>query len=168
MLFVAEDPKAQYKGMHLLLQSQKKKKNPKGICLLIIGKKFEVNSVNFEMKQLGVINSEETLAKIYNAADFLLIPSLDDNLPNTMVESLSCGTPVLAFKVGGIPDMVIPNETGLLAPGGDVTALTANIEYFVSLPDTSSYSVNARKLAEARCSEAVVVKQLVRLYENKG
>jgi glycosyltransferase involved in cell wall biosynthesis len=64
--------------------------------------------------------------------------------------------------------MVIPNETGLLAPGGDVAALTANIDYFVSLSDTSSYSINARKIAEERCSENSVIKQLVRLYENNS
>lgn len=165
MLFVAEDPKAKHKGMHLLLQVLFQLKNAQQICLLVIGKKFEIDSLNVEIKQLGIIHDEETLARVYNAADFLVTPSLDDNLPNTMVESLSCGTPVLAFNIGGIPDMVIPNQTGLLAPGGDVPEFTSNLDKFICLQDTTSYSISARKIVEERCAEKIVVKQFIQLYE---
>ena len=165
MLFVAEDPKAKHKGMHLLLLALLQLKNAQQICLLVIGKKFEIDSLNVEIKQLGIIHDEETLARVYNAADFLVTPSLDDNLPNTMVESLSCGTPVLAFNIGGIPDMVIPNQTGLLAPGGDVPEFTSNLDKFICLQDTTSYSISARKIVEEKCAEKIVVKQFIQLYK---
>ncbi len=74
-------------------------------------------------RPLGEITAEAKMAQIYSAADLFIIPSIQDNLPNTVMESLACGTPVVGFNVGGIPDMVRPYETGALAPAGDVAAL---------------------------------------------
>lgn len=74
-------------------------------------------------RHLGRIYDDHLLSMIYSAADLFLIPSLQDNLPNTVLESLACGTPVVGFDVGGIPDMVRPGVTGQLAPQNDVRAL---------------------------------------------
>lgn len=63
----------------------------------------------------GIINDDRRLAELYSAADIFMLPSLEDNLPNTMLESMACGTPVIAFSVGGIPDVVVNEENGLLA-----------------------------------------------------
>jgi len=65
---------------------------------------------------LGRIASDEALSQIYSAADLFILPSLEDNLPNTMLESMSCGTPVVGFNIGGVPDMVKPDVTGWLVP----------------------------------------------------
>ena len=63
---------------------------------------------------MGFINDELTIQIAYHAADIVLHPAPIDNLPNTVAESLSCGTPVIAFNVGGLPEMVIPGKTGWL------------------------------------------------------
>ena len=68
-----------------------------------------------KIKSLGYIQDEITLRISYNAADILLHPAQVDNLPNTVAESMSCGTPVLAFSTGGLTEMVIPSESGWLA-----------------------------------------------------
>jgi len=73
------------------------------------------------------LRGDVQLAKIYAAADVTLLLSLEDNLPNTMLESLACSTPVVAFAAGGIPDFVINGETGALAPVGDVGAFGAQL-----------------------------------------
>ena len=63
------------------------------------------------------------MALVYAAADVFVAPSLEDNLPNTELESLSCGTPVVAFYIGGMPDMVRHEKNGYLAPGFDTAEL---------------------------------------------
>lgn len=64
---------------------------------------------------LGNISSEQQISEIYNAADVYLLPSKEDNLPNVMVESLASGTPVVAFNIGGIKDLVENGVTGYLS-----------------------------------------------------
>jgi glycosyltransferase involved in cell wall biosynthesis len=63
---------------------------------------------------LGYIQDELTLRIAYNASDILLHPAPIDNLPNTVAESMACGTPVLAFNTGGLPEMVVPQKSGWL------------------------------------------------------
>lgn len=67
------------------------------------------------VKELGRISNEADMAEIYAAADIFVIPSEQDNLPNTVLESLSTGTPVVGFRIGGIPDMVSDASLGSLA-----------------------------------------------------
>jgi glycosyltransferase involved in cell wall biosynthesis len=64
---------------------------------------------------LGAVQDEMLMRIAYNAADGFVIPSREDNLPNVVLESLACGTPVVGFAVGGIADLVVPGENGLLA-----------------------------------------------------
>jgi glycosyltransferase involved in cell wall biosynthesis len=79
---------------------------------LLIGEGNQFNDP--KIKSLGYVQDEITLRIAYHAADVLLHPALVDNLPNTVAESMSCGTPVLAFHTGGIPEMVVPDKSGWL------------------------------------------------------
>ena len=72
--------------------------------------------LSVERHCLGAINKDSRLAEMYSAADIFAMPSLEDNLPNTILEAMACGTPCVGFPVGGIPDLVRPRETGFLAP----------------------------------------------------
>ena len=76
----------------------------------------------------GRIDDERILNLYYNAADVFVLPSLADNLPNTLVEAMACGTPCVAFDVGGCPEIVKEGHTGLLAECGDVPALAGAIQ----------------------------------------
>ena len=76
--------------------------------ILLIGEGTSIQNKN--IKSLGFINDEITIQIAYHAADLLLHPAPVDNLPNTVAESISCGTPILAFKTGGVPEMVIPEK----------------------------------------------------------
>lgn len=73
--------------------------------------------------RLGLLEDPRTVVRAYRAADIFVAPSLEDNLPNTVLEALACGTPVVAFDAGGIPEMVEPGKVGALAPVGDARAL---------------------------------------------
>ena len=80
---------------------------------------------------LGYVSDPDVLAQAYSAADCFVLSSLEDNLPKTGLEALACGTPVVAFNAGGIPDFVVPGETGLLAETGDTGDLARQLDWMV-------------------------------------
>jgi glycosyltransferase involved in cell wall biosynthesis len=111
----------------------------------------------------GEVRSEAEAARRYAAADVLLLPSRLDNLPNTAVESIACGTPVAAFDVGGVPEVVRPGETGALAPLGDVAGLAEAVRRLVG---DDELRLRARAVAEAEYSLELQARRLAELYED--
>ena len=81
--------------------------------LLLGGSASHLNSSD-NVINLGFVRDEITIQMAYHAADLVVHPAPIDNLPNTVAESLSCGTPVLAFDTGGLGEMVIPPKSGWL------------------------------------------------------
>ncbi len=79
------------------------------------------------------------LPALYNLLDVLVLPSLRDGLPNALLEGLACERAVIAANVGGIPDVIRPNENGLLVPPGEVTPLA---EAITTLLDNSALRVS--------------------------
>ena len=80
------------------------------------------------VRHLGFVSDDITLRIAYHAADLLLHPAPVDNLPNTVAESMSCGTPVLAFNTGGLPEMVKPKKSGWLVDTIDAKAMIAKLD----------------------------------------
>jgi glycosyltransferase involved in cell wall biosynthesis len=92
---------------------------------LIIGSyppNMPVNT-DFDVEACGYLSDRAVLRRYFSAGDLLLYTGHQDNLPNVILESLACGTPVLAFKAGGVPDMLEDGVNGFLAPVGDVEQL---------------------------------------------
>lgn len=86
----------------------------------------------YKLLHAGQITDENQLALIYSAADIFVLPSVEDNLPNTAVEALACGTPVVGFEIGGVPDMVEHRVNGYLAKPKDVADLMNGINWVIS------------------------------------
>ncbi|HOY19025.1 MAG TPA: glycosyltransferase [Haliscomenobacter sp.] len=135
ILFGATSVKNPYKGWEYvksamnILYEQRQNEN---ITVLIFGNgcNQEISkAIPFRTRFMGRLNDEYTLALTYNAADVLVAPSLIDNLPYTIFESLACGTPVVAFDTGGIPDMIQHRVNGYLAKYKDATDLAEGIRY---------------------------------------
>ncbi|WP_040484519.1 glycosyltransferase [Lyngbya aestuarii] len=96
--------------------------------IMLIGSRTPVNEqIQLENKSIGYINDNEKLAIAYSAADVVVVPSLEETFSNTTAESISCGTPVVGFQTGAIPDMVKDGVTGYTFPVGDVKGLAKGI-----------------------------------------
>jgi glycosyltransferase involved in cell wall biosynthesis len=137
------------------------------IELVIFGNKANADMPEFPFKTtfLGSINNDSHLAKCYSAADVFIAPSLEDNLPNTVMESLSCATPVVAFKTGGIPDMVRHLENGYLAEYKSAEDLATGIEWLYHDEHAPEIQKAARRSILMHFSEEVVAAQHLQLYQ---
>jgi len=123
-----------------------------------VGKRVDVRRMfkhEVEIKQLGYVAGSAAMAKIYNAADLFCITSLDDNFPTTVLESLACGTPVVGFRVGGIPEQVT-DDCGILVEPRDAKALGMAITRLLQddvLREKMSENSRARAVAEYSISK---------------
>ena len=113
---------------------------------------------------LHYISNESELADAYSSVDAFVIPSLEDNLPNTIMESMACGTPCVGFKTGGIPEMIDHQQNGYVAEYKSVKDLAQGIYWILNESDYNEISNNARKKVENCYSEEIVAKQYINLY----
>lgn len=108
----------------------------------------------------GEAHGDDQLVSLYSAADLTAVPSREDNMPITAMESQSCGTPVVAFAIGGLPDIVVHESTGYLAHSEDPQDLAVGIDWATR----SSVHQAARDHALATWSPSAVVPQLTTIY----
>jgi len=127
VLFVAYSVAPRRKGFSLLVEALRELSDRPNLFALSVGAGTPDVDIPVPALHLGKITQNRLLSLAYSAADLYVIPSLQDNLPSTVLESMACGTPVVGFDVGGVPEMVRPGVTGALAPVGDVSALAAAI-----------------------------------------
>jgi len=106
------------------------------------------------------------LSIFYSAGDCFVIPSLQEVFGLTALEAMACGTPVVGFDTGGIPDMVRPGETGLLARPGDVADLSAQILRMIENPAERQFMADgARKIVEREFTSEIQARRYKSLYE---
>ena len=157
ILFVADSIDNNRKGFIYLKRAFEQISEREDLILCAIGNTANELSSRSDILNLGFINDERLMSAAYNAADAFVIPSLMDNLPNTVIESLMCGTPVIGFPVGGIVEMIQDKENGLLAKDISVSGLTEAISYFLNHSDKFSKEIiranavknyNAKKQAD--------------------
>jgi glycosyltransferase involved in cell wall biosynthesis len=126
----------------------------------------EPPDLGFPIHYTGHLHDDLSLRALYSAADVMLIPSRQDNLPNTGVESLACGTPVVAFDICGLPDIVQHQHTGYLAKPFDTEDLAGGIQWVLADSDRyNTLSQQARAFAVKHFSNAVVAEQYRAVYD---
>ncbi len=129
-----------------------------------MGKELDDIGTSFNVHPMNFISDTGMLVKLYNAADTFVLPSLQDNLPNTVVESQACGTPVVGFRIGGVPEMVEHGKTGFLAEAKNSLSL-ANGIYSMMFFDPARQRGYVAEHARALFGEEVIAKQYIDVYE---
>jgi glycosyltransferase involved in cell wall biosynthesis len=147
------------KGFRFLLESLEKLSRDK-YCLAVFGNsgKSEGLPDGFEIRPLGYISDEHKLVELYNMADVFVTPSLQESFGYTACEAMACGTPVVAFPVGGLKEQITHMENGYLAKFKDPDDLAKGIEYCCE--NSAILGENARKSALKYSYENTAMKYL--------
>lgn len=164
--FVAHGLHGRRKGFELLRQSLARLGEFPNVHLLSAGAMHELSEVAVPHVNAGPISNERMLSLVYSAADVFVIPSIQDNLPNTVLEAMACGTPVVGFSTGGIPEMVEDGRTGWLVPVGDVAALSRAVMIALEDPNRDEVGRNARTVAVERYDSQVQAAAYSKLYQS--
>lgn len=140
--------------------------NPEEIELVILGESdAELNkTLPFKTHALGRISDINQIALIYSAADVFTIPSIQENLPNTIMEAMACGTPSVGFEVGGIPEMIEHQQTGFLATYKSAEDFAVGIKWVLFEADADTLANNARKKVLENYSQEVVKERYLEVY----
>tara|TARA_B110000444_G_scaffold35541_1_gene31037 strand:- start:313 stop:1539 length:1227 start_codon:yes stop_codon:yes gene_type:complete len=137
------------------------------VDVVVFGRSNEkIKNINRNIKYVGEINSIEKMIFLYSAADVMVVPSLQENLSNTIMESLACGTPVVAFNIGGNPDMIEHKVNGYLSTPFDVKDLSRGIDWVLTHRDVSLIRNNSINKVKNLFSYEIVSKQYKELYES--
>lgn len=164
ILFVADSLEDKRKGFFYLQEALQFLKDT-SIFLVTLGN-GKIQNTLIASKSLGFISDPVKMAMVYAAADVFVIPSIEDNLPNSAMESISCGTPVVGFNVGGIPDMVREHENGYLAELKNSRSLAEKIIEIIKNDDLRNrMSTRARQIAITEYSMALQTKRHIDLYQ---
>lgn len=139
------------------------------IELVVIGASAPENPPDLGMKvhYMGNLHDEISQVLLYSAADVTVAPSTQENLSNTVMESLSCGTPVVAFNIGGMPDMIDHQSSGYLARAFDPDDLAAGVMWVLeNKARHQMLSQLARKTVVERYALKTVAHQYLALYQD--
>ena len=169
VLFIAHVAFNNYrKGTHLLERLLNKFKDEKNIQFLIVG------NDSFKWRKLGYKNiytydfTENIKEKklIFCASDCKILTSINENFPNVILESMACGTPVVAFESGGIKE-IISNDNGMLVEKENIEKMEDNIRHLKKNYSLfKKLSSNAMKTIKAEFSSEVEIKKYIQIYKN--
>jgi glycosyltransferase involved in cell wall biosynthesis len=140
------------------------------VALAIFGlmeSEVDFSGIHFPIRFLGYLYDERFLSICYSAADIFVMPSLQEALGQTALESMACGTPVVGFNVDGVPDIVKPFQTGLLARKGDAEDLANKIQWMVEHPqERGQMGTTARHLIEQEHTLDIQAQRYIELYNS--
>ncbi len=163
LLFNASTISNKRKGLHYLIEAVNLLKEK--VVLVAIGNSSVIND-NSEIHSLGYLKTSDEVSKAYSAVNTFVLPSLAENLPNSICESLICGTPAIGFAVGGVPEL-INNQTGKLVPSGNVKLLADAIDEVLRRPEMYDEQ-ELRKRAVAKFGSRMVASRYIEVYAKFG
>ncbi len=163
ILFVAMRVNAPKKGFSYL-EKALQGLDPSTTELIVVGNAQDLPELQLKAHIMGHISSPEKMIQIYQAADVFVTPSLEENLPNTLMEALACGTPCVGFAIGGIPEMIDHEVNGYVAKYQSSEDLAKGLGWTLeNAPETA-----ACQKAESSYAEAIIAAKHVNFYTHVG
>jgi glycosyltransferase involved in cell wall biosynthesis len=172
LLFICQRVTNKNKGMDYLVEAcrQLAEQHPdmvKTTGVVIMGGHADevTHLLPFDSYPLGYITDEHQIAQVYRAADVFVLPSLSENLPNTIMEAMACGVPCLGFRVGGIPEEIDHQKNGYIAQYCDSADLARGIRWVLYEADSSELSQQAVRKVARNYSQSSVAVHYIEVYQ---
>ena len=167
ILFASQRVTNEYKGMDYLVEACRQLSGIPQLGVVILGGHAEevVAQLPLEAYPLGYVNDEHRIVDVYNAADVFVLPSLSENLPNTIMEAMACGVPCVGFKVGGIPEEIDHKRNGYVAAYRDANDLAEGIRWILTEADYESLSQDAVHKVAQHYSQQSVALRYIEVYQ---
>ena len=171
ILFVSQRTTDKRKGMEYFVEACERLAAQHGdmtdgTAVAILGGHSEeyVGRLPFETFPLGYVNDDKRIVDVYNAADVYVLPSLEDNLPNTIMEAMACGVPCVGFKTGGIPEMIDHKKNGYVAEYKNSADLADGIAWVLLEADGCKLGADAVSKVVSRYSQQSVAMRYIEVY----
>ena len=161
ILFVSQRVTNRNKGMDYLMEACDQLKDLPQLGVVILGGHAEEVTTQLPTFPLGYVNDEHRIVDVYNAVDVFVLPSLSENLPNTIMEAMACGVPCVGFRVGGIPEEIDHKQNGYVAEYRSAEDLARGIRWILTEADYESLCQHAvHKVAQNYSQQSVAIKYL--------
>lgn len=167
LLFGALNVTDKRKGIDYLIEALRKIEK-QDVELVVFGQaKDDIRDLfPVSIHSMGYLSDESKIVALYNAVDMFITSSLEENLPNTIMESMACGTPCVGFEIGGIPEMIDHKINGYVASYKDASDLANGIRWVLEHEDQQALSDACVKKVQENYTEEVVAKQYMALYKH--
>lgn len=169
ILFAAAKVSDKRKGIDYLMEASKIIAQQEGHnCMFLIagGNSPEIISqLSLPAVSAGYVSPEQ-MPNLYNVADLFVTPSLQENLPNTIMESMACGTPCVGFNIGGIPEMIDHKQNGYVANYKDAADLTNGLMWVLQA-SAETLATNARNKVLTNYAEDTIAKKYINIYNKE-
>lgn len=173
ILFVSQRVTNPNKGMqylidacNLLMKQYPDMANNTSVAILGGHTEELMGKLPFQTHALGYINDEHQIVKVYNAADVFVLPSLSENLPNTIMEAMACGIPSVGFRIGGIPEEIDHQQNGYVADYRDAADLARGIRWTLDESDKEEIKKACLQKVARNYSQQSVAKRYMEVYED--
>ena len=172
LLFVSQRVTDERKGIAYLIESVEKLvgQHPElksNTSIAILGGHADevADRLCLPVHALGYVSDERTIVDVYNSADVFVTPSLEDNLPNTIMEAMACGVPCVGFRVGGIPEMIDHQKTGYVAELRSSDDLARGIGWVLCEADRGQLKHDALRKVMLSYSQTSVALRYSEIYQ---
>ncbi|WP_303140892.1 glycosyltransferase family 4 protein [uncultured Parabacteroides sp.] len=167
LLFGALNVTDKRKGIDYLIAALRKIEKP-DVGLVVFGQvKDDIRGLfPVPIHSMGYLSDESKIVALYNAVDIFITSSLEENLPNTIMESMACGTPCVGFEIGGIPEMIDHKINGYVTNYKDANDLSNGIQWVLEHGDRQALSDACVKKVQENYTEEVVAKKYLELYKS--
>ncbi len=167
LLFGALNVTDKRKGIDYLIEALRKIEK-QNVELVVFGQvKDDIRGLfPVPIHSMGYLSDESKIVALYNAVDMFITSSLEENLPNTIMESMACGTPCVGFATGGIPEMIDHCVNGYVANYKDASDLANGIRWILEHMDRQALSEACVKNVQENYTEEVIVMKYLSLYQN--